>query len=212
MHRHDPSLIRRLFPAVALTGVGFGLVNILDRPAPVGSTTGELLDAGGATLTSVAAGDTVPVTTAGTPDNVATQGQQTAPVTQTPASTVAPKAKKSPSTVAPASTAAPAPTAAPSANDCGAVERTGTSTEISWRRSYGVIQVTVKATSAGQVCGATAQYQTYDNKSARYEDYAVPVLNKQVAAASGANIQGVSGATAVSVAYQKSLQSAIDQL
>ena len=62
------------------------------------------------------------------------------------------------------------------------------------------------------MCGASAQYQTYDNRSARFEDYAVPILNKQVASAQSANIQGVSGATAVSQAYQSSLQSAVDQL
>ena len=72
--------------------------------------------------------------------------------------------------------------------------------------------MTVKATSAGTVCGASADWQAYDQKSVRYEDFAVPILNSQVVSAAGANIQGVSGATAVSEAYVRSLQSAIDQL
>lgn len=200
MSNREPSLLRRLYPALALTGVGLGLVNVLDRPAPTGAAAAGMLDTTGATQNSAAGGDASVATTVPTPNSVAAQSQGTTPVTQAPAATAAPAAQ------------APASTAAPASNDCGAVTKTGSSTEITWRRSYGVVQVTVKATSAGQVCGATAQYQTYDSKSARYEDYAVPILNKQVASAQGANIQGVSGATAVSQAYQQSLQSAIDQL
>ena len=64
--------------------------------------------------------------------------------------------------------------------------------------------------SDGTLCKATASYQTYDSRSERYESYAIPILNKQASNAGSANIQGVSGATAVSDAYAKSLQSAID--
>ena len=207
MSNREPSLARRLFPALALTGVGLGLVNVLDRPAPTGAAGAGLLDTTGAPLTNAANGDPAAATTVPTPNSVAAQGQQSSPATAAPPATQAPVV-----TAAPPATQAPAATPAPATNDCGAITKTGNSTEITWRRSYGVIQVTVKATSAGQVCGASAQYQTYDSKSSRYEDYAVPVLNKQVAAAGGSNIQGVSGATAVSQAYQQSLQSAIDQL
>ena len=205
MSNREPSLLRRLYPALALTGVGFGLVNVLDRPVPTGAAATGMLDTTGAVQNSTATDGAV-ATTVPTPNSVAAQSQGTTPAPQAPASTAAP--------AAPVTTPAPAPasTAAPASNDCGAVTKTGSATEITWRRSYGVVQVTVKATSAGQVCGASAQYQTYDNRSARFEDYAVPILNKQVASAQGANIQGVSGATAVSQAYQQSLQSAIDQL
>lgn len=203
MSNREPSLLRRLYPALALTGVGFGLINVLDRPAPTGAAGAGMLDTTGATQNSAAAADGAVATTVPTPNSVAAQSQGTTPVTQAPAATAAP---------ATPATQAPAATAAPASNDCGTVTKTGSSTEITWRRSYGVVQVTVKATSAGQVCGASAQYQTYDSRSARFEDYAIPILNKQVASAQGANIQGVSGATAVSQAYQQSLQSAIDQL
>jgi uncharacterized protein with FMN-binding domain len=81
---------------------------------------------------------------------------------------------------------------------------------ITWRRDYGVVQVAAKFNSDGTLCSATAQYQTYDTRSDRYESYAIPILNKQAANAGSANIQGVSGATAISDAYKKSLQSAID--
>ena len=212
MTNRQPSLLRRLYPAVALTGIGFGLVNVLDRPVPVGSAgapDGAANAVDQATATTVLAGDqTAPVTD----DSVAAQGQggQAAPVA--PATTAAPQA---PAAQAPATTAAPPATqapAAPAANDCGAVTRTGSEATIAWRRTYGVITVTVKATSAGALCDASANWQAYDQKSVRYEDYAVPILNKQAEAAGGANIQGVSGATAVSQAYQQSLQSALDQL
>ena len=209
MSNREPSLARRLFPALALTGVGLGLVNVLDRPAPTGAASGGLLDPTGATQATVADTGTAVASTVPTPNSVAAQGQQATPATQAPAATAAPASTAAPT---PPATQAPAATAAPASNDCGAVTKTGNSTEITWRRSYGVVQVTVKATSAGQVCGATAQYQTYDSRSARFEDYAIPILNKQVASAGGANIQGVSGATAVSQAYHTSLQSAIDQL
>ncbi|MFM1791320.1 MAG: hypothetical protein RLZZ526_1647 [Actinomycetota bacterium] len=206
MSNREPSLLRRLYPALALTGVGFGLINVLDRPAPTGAAGAGMLDTTGAGQNTVATGDGAVVTTVPTPNSVAAQSQGTAPATP---ATQAPAATAAPATPA---TQAPAATAAPATDDCGAVAKTGNSVEITWRRSYGVVQVTVKATSSGQVCGATAQYQTYDSKSARYEDYAVPILNQQVASAHGANIQGVSGATAVSQAYQQSLQSAIDQI
>ena len=202
MSNREPSLLRRLYPALALTGVGFGLINVLDRPAPTGVAGAGMLDTTGATQNSAAADGAV-ATTVPTPNSMAAQSQGTTPVTQAPAATAAP---------ATPATQAHAATAAPASNDCGTVTKTGSSTEITWRRSYGVVQVTVKATSAGQVCGASAQYQTYDSRSARFEDYAIPILNKQVASAQGANIQGVSGATAVSQAYHTSLQSAIDQL
>lgn len=211
MTNRQPSLLRRLYPAVALTGIGFGLVNVLDRPVPVGSAgapDGVANAVDQATATTVLAGDqTAPVTPPVTDDSVVAQGQggQAAPVA--PATTAAPKA--------PATTAAPPATQAPAAsaaNDCGAVTRTGSEATIAWRRTYGVISVTVKATSAGALCDASANWQAYDQKSVRYEDYAVPILNKQAEAAGGANIQGVSGATAVSQAYQQSLQSALDQL
>ena len=189
MSRRTPSLARRIFPALALSTVGVGMVHALDRPNPVG-----------------ALGQLVPSTD---PNAVTT----IAPIETT--TTVAPVVTNQPSNSTPV-TAAPAPvtnpptTAAPAGNDCGAVNGTGASTTIAWRCDYGVIQVTAKFTSAGLLCKASANYQTYDGRSQRYEDWAVPVLNQQAKSAGSANIQGVSGATAVSQAYQKSLQSAID--
>jgi len=196
MSHRKPSIVRRVFPALALTTVGVGMVHALDRPAIVGAQGNlqPLVDPGATTV--VPPVTNAPVVTA-------------APVvTNAPAVTSAPAA-----TNAPAATAAPVVTnapVAPAANDCGALTGNGSPVTITWRRDYGVIQVTAKFKSDGTLCKATAQYQTYDSRSERYESYAIPILNKQASNAGSANIQGVSGATAVSDAYAKSLQSAID--
>lgn len=204
MSHRKPSLVRRIFPALALTTVGVGMVHSLDRPAVVGAR-GILAPLPGTSATTVVppvtnapVGTAAPVVTnapAVTSAPAATNGQ-------TPAATNAPAV-----TAAPVVTAAPA---APAANDCGALNGTGSQVTIAWRRDYGVIQVTAKFMSDGTLCKATAQHQTYDSRSERYESYAIPILNKQASNAGNANIQGVSGATAVSDAYIKSLQSAID--
>jgi uncharacterized protein with FMN-binding domain len=206
MSNREPSLLRRLYPALALTGVGLGLVNVLDRPAPIGAAGAGLQDVTGATGSTAPAGDAVVATTVPTPNSVATQSQGATPVTQAPAVTAAP------ATQAPAVTQAPVVTAAPAANDCGAVTRTGSEAPITHRRNYGTLVVTASFTSSGTLCRASANYSVYESKSNRYNDYAIPILNQQAVSAAGANIQGVSGATATSSAYQQSLQSAIDQL
>lgn len=87
---------------------------------------------------------------------------------------------------------------------------TGNETPITWNRQYGVVRVSVKFTSDGTLCNVSAAHQTFDSRSERYESYAIPILNQQAKAAKSANIQGISGATAVSEAYARSLQSAID--
>ncbi len=204
--------MRRIFPAFALTTVGVGMVHALDRPAVVGAQGNvmPLVDPSATTIVP-------PVTNA---PGVTAAPVTAAPVTAAPAVTNAPAAgsgQTTPATNAPAATAAPvtaapvtAAPAAPAANDCGALTGTGSPVTITWRRDYGVVQVTAKFMSDGTLCKATAQYQTYDSRSERYESYAIPILNKQASNAGNANIQGVSGATAISEAYTKSLQSAID--
>jgi len=207
MSHRQPSLARRIFPAFALTTVGVGMVHSLDRPAVVGARgiLAPMVDPSATTVVP-------PVTNA--PGATATP-VTAAPVTAAPAVTNAPAAgsgQTTPATNAPVATAAPvtAAPAAPAANDCGALNGTGSPVTITWRRDYGVVQVTAKFMSDGTLCKATAQYQTYDSRSERYESYAIPILNKQASNAGNANIQGVSGATAISDAYTKSLQSAID--
>jgi uncharacterized protein with FMN-binding domain len=204
MSHRKPSIVRRVFPALALTTVGVGMVHALDRPAIVGAQ-GNLMPLADLGTTTVVP----PITNA--------PGTTAAPVvTNAPTATNAPAATSGQTTAAtnaPAATTAPVVTnapATPAANDCGALTGIGSPVTITWRRDYGVIQVTAKFMSDGTLCKATASYQTYDSRSERYESYAIPILNKQASNAGSANIQGVSGATAVSDAYAKSLQSAID--
>lgn len=190
MSNRQPSLGRRVLPAFALTAVGVGMVQALDRPAPGPSTTGTLLPSGDEGATNV-----VPPTTVAPPTtpqgNVGSSGGVSTPTT--------------PQTVAPQTTAAPASNGA-----CGALTGTGSETPIQWNRQYGVIKVSVKFTADGTLCKASAVHQTFDSRSERYESYAIPILNQQAMSAKSANIQGISGATAVSEAYARSLQSAID--
>lgn len=216
MSRRTPSLARRAFPALALTAVGVGMVQGLDRPSSIGAV--GALDAnntapsaaGNPAITgpngSVSAAQTPVVTVAPATGSasgnsaaagatVQTNPPAAAPVTQAPAAPV---------------TAAPVTVAPATGGTCGEITGVGAEQAITWRRSYGVISVTAKFTAGGDLCDASAQWQAYDSKSQRYEEYAVPILNQQAEAADSANIQGVSGATAVVNAYRASLQSAID--
>lgn len=180
MARSRPTLLRRLFPAVALTGVGVGMVHALDRPV---STPAAM------------APDTTALTT-------------TVPLADT--TTIASQPTNQPQPVVPAPTTTQAPAQQP-VSTCGTTVTTGEKSLIYERRQYGLIWVTAKFNAAGKLCKVSADYQVYDNRSQRYEAYAVPILNKQAMSVRSAGIQGISGATAVSRAYARSLQSAIDQ-
>ena len=210
MSRRTPSLARRAFPAIALTAVGVGLVQGLDRPNAMGAvgaidTNAQTAAAAGAPTPSTADGS-VAAAQAPVSGNVA-PAVTAAPQTAAP-QTAAPQA--APAQTAPPATAAPAPVAPATGGTCGEVTGVGAQQEITWRRSYGVISVTAKFTASGDLCNASAQWQAYDSKSQRYEEYAVPILNQQAEAVDSANVQGVSGATAITNAYRASLQSAID--
>lgn len=197
MSRRQPSLARRAFPALALTAVGVGMVQALDRPAiPVGGALGNVAATDATAATTIPPVDTTATTLAPNGGASAAGGVPTA--------TVAPSA----TTVV---TEAPATTAAPATTDsCGALTGTGTPGQITERRNYGTVTVSAKFTADGTLCQASATYDVYDQKSVRYEEYSIPILNKQAVAAHSANIQGISGATAVSDGYRASLQSAID--
>lgn len=198
MSQRQPSLARRAFPAIALTAVGVGMVQTLDRSSlPIAGVSAASVNAADGTLAPTDTAATTPPTS----------GSASA-AGGVPTATVAPSA----TTVAPAVTAAPvtaAPvTAAPVA--CGAMSGTGAAGDITARRNYGTVTVTAKFTADGTLCSASATYNVYDQKSVRYEEYSIPILNKQAEVAHSANIQGISGATAISSGYRASLQSAID--
>ena len=94
---------------------------------------------------------------------------------------------------------------------CGVKASVGTKEPMWWStKSFGDITVTAYLDDAGVVCGATTEWEAVAGLSKIINEDAVPQLNTFVATAKGANIQGVSGATASSRAYVKSLQAALD--
>ena len=77
---------------------------------------------------------------------------------------------------------------------------------------YGYVQLEVTAEN-GKITKVTEiQMPKNDGRSMMISQQAGPMLNSQVLEAQSANINGVSGATYTTVGYQKSMQSALDQL
>jgi uncharacterized protein with FMN-binding domain len=90
---------------------------------------------------------------------------------------------------------------------------TGDTVEINeFGRSYG--QVAVKATVTGGKLTkvSIAKLDTYDGNSSQIASYALPILLQESVDAGSAQIDGVSGASYTSQAYETSLQSALDKL
>ncbi len=110
-----------------------------------------------------------------------------------------------PTTTAPGGSSGTAPTAA--ANDS---TRSATSQLIQYRYGDIELRVTEKGTRITNIQvvseGAT------DPRSAEINSQAVPMLQQQAMSAQSVNIDGVSGATFTSIAYDQALQSALDQL
>ncbi len=212
MSRRTPSLARRAFPALALTAVGVGLVQGLDRPNAIGAVGAIDVNpqAAPAAGTPAATGADGNVAAAQAPTSGQSAPVNTQSSSAATAQTVVPQSKAAPTQTAPAQTAPPATAAPATGGTCGEVTGVGAEQAITWRKTYGVISVTAQFTASGDLCNASAQWQAYDSKSQRYEEYAVPILNQQAEAADSANVQGVSGATAITNAYRASLQSAID--
>lgn len=196
------ALARRLAPALALTSAGVALINVLDRPADLSASgsagvadIGSSADAGAGQMVT---GATVPAPTT-----------TTVTTTTVVATTVPPVNSASPDTTPTPSPADTTPAPAPAA--CGAKKSTGSTTDIVDRnRVFGTLVVTAKFASNGELCGVAVNFDVWDRKSVQIEQYALPKLNARAKKAKSANIQGVSGATAVSRAYAASLQAAID--
>ena len=185
------ALARRLAPALALTSAGLALINVLDRPADLSASgSAGVADVGGSAdpgAGQMVTGATVPAPT----------------TTTVTAATVV-------TTTVPAVNGAPSATT-PTPAACGAKKSTGSTTDIVDRnRVFGTLVVTAKFASNGELCGVAVNFDVWDRKSVQIEQYALPKLNARAKKAKSANIQGVSGATAVSRAYATSLQAAID--
>lgn len=76
---------------------------------------------------------------------------------------------------------------------------------------YGDLQVKVTIDNGKIVKVDLAALNTNDPRSGEIASYAVPQLEQQTISAQSANIQGVSGATYTSQAYEASLQAALDK-
>jgi len=100
------------------------------------------------------------------------------------------------------SRSSPAAAGGPAHSATGATEHFG----------YGEIAVSVTV-SGNRITNVTVPVlQTLDPTSQRLSDQAIPMLRSQVLAADGAHIDGVSGATFTSQAYENSVQAALDKL
>ena len=88
--------------------------------------------------------------------------------------------------------------------------RTATGTDVQYQ--YGDIELRVTMTG-GKITDVTiAREDITDPHSQQIDQYALPQLRSEALAAQSANIDGVSGASYTSAAYEQSLQSAIDKL
>src|SRR5258706_6412855 len=76
---------------------------------------------------------------------------------------------------------------------------------------FGPVQVQVTITN-GKITSIVAVALPTGGRSGRIAQYAEPILQAEALAAQSANIDFVSGATYTSDGYQRSLQSALDQL
>lgn len=193
MSPSDPpaSLARRITPAIVLAGAGGLLFAALDRP---GSATVLVVDAAPAATSTSPSSPTVPSTTPASP---------TRPSTAVPS----PPTTRAPSPSVPSTTAPPAAT--PSTATC--TEPTTTRTGPSVATRFGPVQVAAVVDADGTLCDVQAlAYPDADRKSSQINAQAIPTLRRQALAAGGARFQGVSGATVTSVAYQQSLQAALD--
>lgn len=94
---------------------------------------------------------------------------------------------------------------------CGARAVPGPETQMDWgAKSFGTVTATAFLEADGTVCGASATWNATLLISEEITAEAVPLLNAKVEKAHSARVNAVSGATATSRAYVKSLQAAID--
>lgn len=76
---------------------------------------------------------------------------------------------------------------------------------------FGALQVTATV-SGGRITNISTQVQSADPRSQQIDDQALPILRSEALSAQSANVQGVSGATYTSQAFETSLQGALSSL
>ena len=108
--------------------------------------------------------------------------------------------------------ATPTPSATASTTTASTAGVSGTATGDAVFVRYGNVQLTVTVKDGVITDIAEEQMPNQDGRSMMISQQAGPMLKSQALKAQSANINGISGATYTSVGYQKSLQSALDQL
>ena len=121
-----------------------------------------------------------------------------------PATTTAPTPAPSDETTAPT----PAPSDATTSNGGTADVTEVTGPTVSTR--FGPVQVKIEI-SAGTITDVVALQLPSGGRSGRISNFAEPTLHDEALTAQSASIDGVSGATYTSRAYEQSLQAALDQ-
>jgi uncharacterized protein with FMN-binding domain len=110
----------------------------------------------------------------------------------------------------PTSGSTPASTTPPTSAPAASATRSATGTDVQYR--YGDIQIEVTASGSKITNVTILRDNATDGHSYQINSEAVPTLQSETMSAQSTQIDGVSGATYTSQAYEQSLQSALDQL
>jgi len=114
---------------------------------------------------------------------------------------------------APTNTASPAGTAAPAATAAVIKTVLGSNEMITeYGRQFGEIQAKLTIKNGKITNVGLGNVRMYDGHSAEIANYSVPRLMQQTIDAQSASINGISGATYTSQAYEASVQAALDKV
>ena len=133
-----------------------------------------------------------------------------APVANTAPTTEPPTTGVTGTTPSTGATSSGAPTSTSTTPTTTVSTRQANGQDVPYR--YGELEVKVIAKGNRITNVETVMDQSFDPRSQQINDEAVPILRQQALSAQSANIDGVSGATYTSAAYQESLQAALDAL
>lgn len=112
------------------------------------------------------------------------------------------------------STSGAATTTASAASTTTAATATTTRSAVGSDVSYpfGDVQLDVTMTGSRITDVSVARHDVTDPRSQQIDQYVLPILRRQALQAQSARIDGISGASYTCVAYEQSLQSALDRL
>lgn len=191
-----PSLLKRLWPALAIATVSSGVLVALDHPATSGPLVSGASGSGAARSgASSNSASTVPAQAS------AGGAPRTAPTMQTvPAARGQSTGASAPTSGAQATTGDPGAACTGAVKD-GPEEQT----------RFGIVQVEATISASGRICAVDAIQSPNDRgRSIRINQQAVPILDQRAIEAQGVNFQVVSGATVTTGGYKASLQAILD--